>query len=413
MKRVASARGAALGVLVVLVAAILLALLNPTQDNGGSLDPTNPGPAGSRAVVQVLRAQGVTVDALTDSRQVAENARGATVLVNGAEILVDSQLARLARAGASRIVLISPTQPTLDVLAPGVRGRGGVDDRTARPDCADPDAGAAGEAAAGGELYSLLRARDPQDPDDDAAPLAPASAVLCYPEPTEGGPTGVTPVREGSMVRTTGPGGVDVVVLGRWDLLANDTVDDDGNAALALRLLGGTDRLVWYTVDPLEPAPGERHETFNDLLPAWVPWVGAWLLVVLLAAMLWRGRRLGPLVGEPLPVVVRAAETQEGRARLYRQARARDRAAEGLRAASARRLARRLSAGPQTSGRELALLVAERSGRHVSDVERILLGDDPASDVELVRLADQLDRLERALARGSAGHERTNERTSG
>ena len=44
-----------------------------------------------------------------------------------------------------------------------------------------------------------------------------------------------------------------------------------------------------------------------------------------------QGRRLGPVIPEPLPVVIHAAETTEGRARLYRRSRARDRAAAALR----------------------------------------------------------------------------------
>jgi hypothetical protein len=62
------------------------------------------------------------------------------------------------------------------------------------------------------------------------------------------------------------------------------------------------------------------------------------LLVALGVLALWRGRRLGPVVEEPLPVVVRAAETVEGRSRLYRKAGARDVAAEALRRAAVRRL---------------------------------------------------------------------------
>ena len=59
----------------------------------------------------------------------------------------------------------------------------------------------------------------------------------------------------------------------------------------------------------------------------WIVWQ-LWLVVVLVA--LWKGRRLGPLVAEQLPVVVRASETVEGRGRLYRSRRARDRAADGV-----------------------------------------------------------------------------------
>ena len=67
---------------------------------------------------------------------------------------------------------------------------------------------------------------------------------------------------------------------------------------------------------------------------------------VAVLAMLWRGRRLGPLAAEPLPVVVRSAETAEGRARLYQDGRSLDRAAATLRAAALTRLSARLRLGP-------------------------------------------------------------------
>ena len=72
----------------------------------------------------------------------------------------------------------------------------------------------------------------------------------------------------------------------------------------------------------------------GDLLP---DWVGPTVLELFIAVVLvagWRARRLGPVVEEPLPVVVRAAEVTEGRARLYRRAKARDRAANELRRAT-------------------------------------------------------------------------------
>ena len=75
----------------------------------------------------------------------------------------------------------------------------------------------------------------------------------------------------------------------------------------------------------------------------WIVWQLC-LAVVLLA--LWKGRRIGPLVAEELPVVVRASETVEGRGRLYRSRRARDRAADALRTATLQRLLPRLGLGP-------------------------------------------------------------------
>src|SRR5580693_10575207 len=83
---------------------------------------------------------------------------------------------------------------------------------------------------------------------------------------------------------------------------------------------------------------GQR--SFLSLVPWPVYLIAIQLCVAALLAAAWRARRLGPLVAERLPVVVRAAETAEGHGRLYHARRARDRAAEQLRAAAAGRLSR-------------------------------------------------------------------------
>ena len=104
--------------------------------------------------------------------------------------------------------------------------------------------------------------------------------------------------------------------------------------------------------------------------------------------MLWRGRRLGRLVTEPLPVVVRAVETTEGRARMYRRSRAQDRAAATLRAATMARLRRahraaRAAPHPPT----WSPWSPPRTGIPGADVAAILLGPPPTDDAGLVRLA--------------------------
>ena len=85
-------------------------------------------------------------------------------------------------------------------------------------------------------------------------------------------------------------------------------------------------------------------------------------LVVLLLA-LWKGRRIGPLVAEQLPVVVRASETVEGRGRLYRSRRASDRAADALRTATLQRLLPRLGLGPNADPTAIVQTIAQRSGQ--------------------------------------------------
>lgn len=64
----------------------------------------------------------------------------------------------------------------------------------------------------------------------------------------DAGVTGCFPTGDDAfaLVSADGPGGATVTAVGDADLLRNSTVDDEGRAALALGLLGGEDRLVWY-----------------------------------------------------------------------------------------------------------------------------------------------------------------------
>ncbi len=77
--------------------------------------------------------------------------------------------------------------------------------------------------------------------------------------------------------------------------------------------------LIWYLPGLGDLTGGADVPSVADLTPEWVTPVLLLLIVVFVAAAVWRGRRLGPLVIENLPVVVRSRETMEGRARLYQR----------------------------------------------------------------------------------------------
>jgi hypothetical protein len=200
------------------------------------------------------------------------------------------------------------------------------------------------------------------------------------------------------MVAGTTGGGARLVVLGTGTMLTNDRLDEDGNAALGLNLLGGdgsADELRW-----LVPSPGAGgDESASSVLPGWVLPALLELLFAGLLLALWRGRRLGPPVVEPLPVVVRAAEAVEGRSRLYRRAQARDRAAEALRTGALARMVPRLGidlpAGGEPPADAVVAAVASRSGRPDAEVFATLYGMPPADDAGLVGLADSLDSIVR------------------
>jgi hypothetical protein len=353
--------------------ALLLALLVP-RTGQGDLDPDSATPDGARAVSQILQRQGVQVTRLTGSQQVADRASTKTTLVVvHPQLLGPEQLSRIP-AGAD-LVLVEPDAVTLNRLAGFVAVAGTVPARDGEPGCSDPAATAAGTVRTGGHLYRVAHEG--------------GSATICYPQP--GDPQVATVIRSREVGRQ-------VTVLGQADVLRNGHLDEQGNAALALHLLGGQNQLIWYLPDPLELTAGRRPPTLRDLAPDWAPWVALQLMIVLVLAMLWRARRLGKLVTEPLPIVVRAAETQEGRARLYRQAGARDRAAATLRTATARRLAARLDVPPDAPPHTLAALAAQVTGQPSDQVQHVLLGPAPPDDATLVRLADQLDALERGVS---------------
>jgi hypothetical protein len=122
------------------------------------------------------------------------------------------------------------------------------------------------------------------------------------------------------------------------------------------------------------------------------------LLLAGVAAGIWRGRRFGPIVVENLPVVVRASETMEGRARLYSRARARLRALDALRIGTVERLARAVGLPRTATIDEVVNASAALTGRDRSSVSALLLDAVPTNDSELVRLSDELLTLEAEVA---------------
>ena len=147
-------------------------------------------------------------------------------------------------------------------------------------------------------------------------------------------------------------------------MLANETLADEGNAALAMNLAGNHPRLIWYAPQRSEGEGSDGGSAdLMDLIPAQVGWMALQLALAVTLLALWKGRRIGPLVAERLPVVVRASETVEGRGRLYRSRRARDRAAEALRTSTLQRMLPRLGLGPTAQPPEVAQAVAEEIAR--------------------------------------------------
>lgn len=361
-----------LAVLVVVVLAGCALALATAGRGGEPLDPESAAPAGSRALAQLLRGQGVqVVRAGTTAEAVGAAGPGTTLLVVGSDRLSEHQLRQLrgARNQGADLVVPAAGAPTLQALAPAVRLGAGGPAEVREPRCALPAAERAGTAHTGGVTY-----------------LAPADAERCY--PGKGGP---------SLVVVGGGAGA-VTLLGDAAALTNGHLAEEGDAALALGLLGASDTLVWYlptladVADPGAPSLGE-------LTPGWVTPALLLLVLVGVACALWRGRRFGPLVAENLPVTVKAGETMEGRARLYARSGARLRAIDTLRVGTTSRLAARLGLPRTATVDDIAGHVAALCRRPLPEIRAVLVDAVPAGDRDLVALSDRLAALEREVHR--------------
>ncbi|MBT2394055.1 DUF4350 domain-containing protein [Streptomyces sp. ISL-1] len=374
-------RGLLLALVVIVAAGFAMAALR-SGDQHGRLDPRSADPSGSRAVAELLKDRGVSTRVVTtlDEATAAAGPR-TTLLVTAPDLLTDHQQETLRTATANsggRTVLLSAGPASLDALAPGVDSEIPAPVSARTPQCSLPAARSAGNADLGGERYST---RTP-------------GADSCY--PSDGLP---------SLVRIDDPGRGETVLLGSPDILYNHRLDKHGNASLALQLLGSRTHLVWYLPSLSDSSAaqdgtdGDTDSTFLDLVPSGWLWGTLQLTLAAALAAIWRARRLGPLVTERLPVAIRASESTEGRARLYRKANARDRAASALRSATRTRLAPLLGVPPNDAHSPAALLPAISAHLPTSDrdLKALLFGPAPANDIALVHLADQLDALEREV----------------
>lgn len=362
-----TARGPVL-VLAVLVVALAVAALVAATDRTGGLDPDAYDPDGARALAELLRDGGVQVEAAGTLEQVrAADGPRTTVLVVSPDGLTASELSGLADLAAP-LVVVGPDDTALDGLGLDVAGGGPVAEQVRQPACDLPVAQRAGTATAGGLTYTAG---------------AGVPAVGCY-------------ASSGEATLLALPD-EQVVLLGSGGPLSNGALDDEGNAALALGLLGAGDRVVFLLPSPDRVVPDDDRPGLLSLVPGWLFAALAQAGVAAVVLALWRARRLGRVVEEPLPVVVRAAESVEGRGRLYRAAGARAQAAEQLRAGARDRVVRRLGLGLDPSPQAVVEATARRTRRDPAEVQALLYGAAPADDAALVRLADDLRALSAAL----------------
>ncbi|WP_341945752.1 DUF4350 domain-containing protein [Microbacterium sp. LWH11-1.2] len=352
--------------LVLLVAFVALRVSASGPGARGTLDPEGRDDSGALALAEILRDQGVEVSVVR-SRAEARAAVGddTTLVMTNPYTLSDDALAELLEP-ADRIVFLSTGTHLLNVLDIGENAPGSS--APADAECDVPEFAEVGTIRAD-RFFS------------------PADGVeACFGD------------ADGAAVLVDERADRDVLVVEGTKLFSNAYLAENGNAALALALLGQTERVVWYVPSFGDTdIEGQSPDTLGSLTPPSVTPVILLLLAAGVAAAIWRGQRFGPLVAETLPVTVRASETMHGRARLTAKAGDAPHAGQALRDGAQRRLARRLGLAVHAGADEVADAASDRLRIPRGTLQALLAGPLPADDAALVELARRLDELEAAV----------------
>jgi hypothetical protein len=361
--------------IVVLTAIVLLLLRSSADASADPLAATNPAPVGARALVQVLEQRGVHViatDSLSQTRAAITDSADTTVMLYDPSGFLTSEQHRALLEKGTDIVAVQPELLAVGDLIPSAALTGSLSG-TFHADCSVQAVQKAGTVTASGVGHRVT---------GDGSPV-----------------TACLTSSSGSGLVQTASDGRTITVLGLGSALQNGTVATRGDAALALNLLGAHRTLIWYVSSYADLQSVGATATIAELTPVWVTPLLALLALAGLAGLFWRGRRFGPVVIENLPVVVRASETMEGRARLYARANARLRALDALRIGTVDRLARSAGLPRAASVDQVIDAIAALLGRDRSDIALTLLDRVPSNDAELVQLSDQLLALEAEVAK--------------
>jgi hypothetical protein len=368
----------ALTTIVLLIALVGIAFGN-SATSADAMSATNPAPGGAKALIEVLRHEGVSVtvtDTLRATRDAVSHPQQTTLFLYDPNFYLSDEQVHDAFGLASTVVVLDPTFVMLNEISPDLAPAGYVDG-TLTADCSVDAATAAEEITGYGSGFRLI--------------AASSDAETCF---GSGGDVY-------SLIRLTS-GSTTYTALGATEALTNGAILENGNAALGLNLLGETNDLIWY-LPGYDDLAGDIP-TIGELSPPWVLPVTLLFWLALITAAFWRGRRLGPLIVENLPVTVKASETMHGRARLYEKANARQHTLDSLRIGTVARLAKACGLPVLATVDEVIAASAAIAAIDPAEVARMLIDENPATDRDLVRLSDALLGLEERVAFNSRPH---------
>lgn len=365
------------GLLVLLGLAVGGKSLDKPADNKQLGDPGNYHSNGGGALAETLKSHGVTVRIARDQRGVRKlpTASSSTVVVVSYAENASTSTSKILRErsrNAKRVVL----------LAPGPKALAAWDVPT------DTPTNFSSATTAGCTVPGMIAPTDAASSSEIGLLPFETDAISCF-----------TTIGVSSLVVFPARGDRPEVVVAPQSWFINEGILDRDNAGIGVRMVGAGSEVNWFAPDVFDRNNDNDHKyekksSVKPDVPRWV-WPSISLgAFVLFALMLWRGRRFGQLISEPLPAVVKATETTESRGRLYQASGDAPRAAAQLREHAMRTIPRRLGVSRYAPVEEIVETVSRATGRDPAVVHALLVGPLPVDDAGLVRFATDLSTLE-------------------
>lgn len=329
-----------------LVVALVVVAVAVTGDiNRAPLDPRSVGPDGARALVEVAERAGAEVEIGIEIPDA--DVEVAVLLADTYGVAGRRDLTEWVRRGG-RLVVTDPVSPITPPPGFGLAGSGdGVGA------CAEP------ALAAIDRITGFESAYAERDADD----------TRCF-----GGGVVISGLGDGVIVSIGGPGP-----------LLNENLAAADNAALAVALLAPRSGTAVAFLEPRLAV--DAGENLEDLVgdPVWLLLIQLGVGFVVIA--LWKARRIGRPVAEPVPVEIAGSELAAARGRLLAGLRNPAAAAAELRTEARRNLTRALGMGADGDVAVVANRTAERTGVALDEVEGLLARRPVSTDADLVAVA--------------------------
>lgn len=335
------------------------------RSRGASYEPDSTAAFGTKALVLLLESFGAEVEVVSSGPP--PDAEVTLMMSN--VIALDEEPAVLdwvERGG--RLVIADP----YSALAPPVAERaslfGGASDAVEQDACRIPALAQLRELVPGSS-YARYEVTEP--------------ALSCFDD------------GNGAFVVADQRGDGWLVFVGGADLFTNSLLAVADNAGLAVALLAPKEGTRVAILDPSGGVPSDR--SLFDAIPRGF-WLALTQLAVAFAIYSWfRGRRLGPVMVEPQPVQIEGSELVSAVGNLAQLSRRPDRTGAVLRRALHRDLVGWLGLARDVTPQALAEVTASRTGIDRDRVVRALAGPAVTDDVELVALADEIERIRKEV----------------